>query len=152
MRRSLMRAAGAVIVLAVGAAVFVAMPRFIGLGAGPTASDPPPFTCPSSQSAFLTSVCNLSSSSAGWRGISVSSSDVGPTPAMYARLARAVAAGDDSICDDDKTVMFIQYGSHVGKDTAHQICVTYIDDHIALGWFEVSDPATAETIRIDMPQ
>jgi hypothetical protein len=69
---------------------------------------------------------------------------------MYARFARAVANEDSTICDDDDALLFIEAGSHVSRADAQGICQKYMASRIAVGWFEISDPQTGDTIRIEM--
>ena len=109
------------------------------------------FVCPPTTNSFINQVCDLASSGDDWRAMNVPSDQVGPTPAMYAKLARAVLSRDTSACDDSQIVAFIVAGSHVDSATARDTCTTYFASRLRAGWFEISDPATADTIRIRIP-
>ena len=69
---------------------------------------------------------------------------------MYARFARAVANADQSICDDDQGLLFIQVGSHLSREDAQGMCQRYVAARIAAGWFEVADPETGEVVRVEV--
>jgi len=69
---------------------------------------------------------------------------------MYAKLAVAVLNSDTSACDDQQVVTFISEGSHVDGKEARSICAAYMSKTATQGYFEVSDPATADTIRIEI--
>jgi hypothetical protein len=46
-----------------------------------------------------------------WSSIAVPTSQVGPTPAMLARLVRAAIDRDESVCADAATIRYVQMGS-----------------------------------------
>jgi hypothetical protein len=108
--------------------------------------------CPPTTNDFLNSVCAIASANADWHAITVPSDDLGPTPQMYAKLAVAVLNGDSSACDDSQITTFIMAGSHANAAAANGMCTAYFATRQHDGWFEVSDPATADTIRIEMAQ
>jgi hypothetical protein len=69
---------------------------------------------------------------------------------MYARFARAVANADQSICDDDQALLFIQMGSHLSETAAQGMCQRYLAERVAAGWFEVADPESGEVVRVEV--
>jgi len=133
---------GAVAVLGLVVTLVATVPRPIGATA-------PPLQCPSTSNAFLSHVCQLAGTTAAWQTMTVSK--IGPTPEMYAKLAKAVAAMDTSVCSDAQVMQFMAAGWQMKPDAAVTAkCLAYLQKVTAQGWFEITDSATGDTMRIEI--
>lgn len=119
----------------------------MSVGASGATASPLVHTCSNAQTGFLQQVCARGVTGA-WRGVTIGQSDAGPTPAMYARLARAVSAGDAAVCDDQWSLAFIEGGARLDQAAAKGMCLNFIRESQQTGSFEIGDPATGETISI----
>ena len=76
-----------------------------------------------------------------WRAIPVPAGPMGPTPQMFARIARASLDQDLSLCDDPLTIQFAQAGSRVPMDAAAAAaaCVATLRSFTTNGRTEIFD-------------
>lgn len=65
-------------------------------------------------------------------------------------MVRAVRLGAVDICDDATTTLWIQVGAHLDVVAARQMCIDYIRQRQAVGWFDVPDPSTGEIVVVEV--
>jgi hypothetical protein len=106
--------------------------------------------CSTTSSTFLEDVCARLGGAGSWHQAAVAATQIGPTPAMYARLAAAIRDRDETVCEDPTTVTFIQAGAHLDAAAATAMCHTYVTQALGVGSFSVPDPATSESITVEV--
>jgi hypothetical protein len=96
--------------------------------------------CASLADAYYAAFCRALLSPT-WQAIALpSSTAVGPSVQMYARLTRAILNHDESICADPATISFGELGSHVDATTAEGYCHDTFTQAYAAGVIEIRDP------------
>lgn len=103
-------------------------------------------------SSFYAEFCSYLTAG-GWSSIAVPTSQVGPTPAMLARLVRAAIDRDESVCKDAATIRYVQIGSRSTTTAAEAtaMCVSSLRSFAQTGTTIFDYTSTDNTSPLMVP-
>lgn len=128
-----------------------ALPReLILVGSGKAVSIRSPNDCAALGSQFLIDWCTLFAAG-DLAAVTQPDSALAQTPTTYAYLALKLVANADAFCSDSTVIAWYRLSPRAGADpSAGASCGSYVAQVKAQGYFEVSDPGSGATVRVQL--